>query len=108
MILLFCLCASLSGCWVALAGAGAEAGYIAAQEDRSTSETLKDQAIVTSVKTKLLANSDVSGLDINVDSFKGVVTLKGVVDSQNEAETAIRLAWSVSGVKDVQSKLFVE
>lgn len=102
------LAAGLSGCVLAAAGAGAEAGYIASQEDRSAGETIDDQAIVAKVKTTLLADSEVSGLDINVDSFKGVVTLKGVVETARERDKAISLARSVSGVRDVQSKLFIE
>ena len=68
--------ATLSGCWLAVAGAGAEGGYIAAQDDRSTSETLTDQRITSTIKTQMIADSDVSGMDINVDTFKGNVTLR--------------------------------
>ena len=107
-VALLCVCASLSGCWAVAAGAGAEAGYVASQEDRTVGETIDDQAIVTSIKTKLLADQEVSGFDINVDSYKGVVTLKGVVDSHDEAAKAIRIAREVSGVQRVESKLFVE
>ena len=98
----------LSGCWLALAGAGAEGGYVVAQEDRTAGETLDDQRITASIKTKLLADSDVSGLDVNVDTFKGSVTLRGVVRSEHEAEKAYALAQSVSGVKGVTSKLHVD
>lgn len=97
-----------AGCWVAAAGVGAEAGYVAAQEDRTAGETIDDQRITASVKTKLLADSDVSGLSINVDTFKRVVTLKGIVGSQYEADKAMSLARSVSGVRNVESKLHVE
>ncbi len=90
---------ALSGCWAAVAGVGAEAGYIAAQEDRTVGETVDDQRITSLVKTKLLSDAEVSGLDINVDTFKGEVTLRGFVDSPHEASTAISLAQSVSGVK---------
>jgi len=67
----------LTGCWVAAAGAAGEAGYVAAQEDRTTGQTIDDQMIVTSVKAKLVADPDVSGFSVNVDSFKGNVTLRG-------------------------------
>lgn len=98
----------LAGCWVVAAGAGGEAGYIAAQEDRTAGETIDDQAIVTSIKTKMLADQEVPGLDINVDSFKGKVTLRGVVKTQREAERAVELARSVSGVKSVDSRIHVD
>ena len=107
MIVSGILCSALSGCLAAAAGVGAEVGYVATQEDRSISQTLEDQRITASVKTKLLADPDVSGLDINVDTFKGMVSLKGVVDNQREIDRAIYLAQTVSGVKEVTPKLVV-
>lgn len=106
-VVLICLSIGLGGCWLAAAGAGAEVGYVAAQEDRTAGETIDDQRITASVKTKLLADPEVSGLDINVDTFKGTVTLKGAVDHQGEADEAMQLAQSVNGVQKVQSKLVV-
>ena len=98
----------LSGCILLAAGAaGGEAGYVLSQEDRSATETVTDQGITASVKTRLLANQEVSGLSINVDTFKSVVTLKGVVDSEHEAATALQLARDTQGVKSVESKLVV-
>ena len=107
-LLLGLVAAGSSGCWAAAAGAGAEAGYVAAQEDRSVAETMSDQRITATVKSKMLANPDVSGLDINVDTFRGNVTLKGFVESQNQIREAIQVARSVSGVENVQSRLIVE
>lgn len=97
----------LSGCILAAAGTGAEAGYVLTQKDRTPGETLTDQRITASIKSKLLADQDVSGFDINVDTFKSVVTLKGVVDSEKEAAKALQLARTIEGVKDVESKLVV-
>ncbi len=97
--------AALNGCLLAAAGVGAEAGYVASQEDRNPSETLNDQRISSSVKTLLLSDPKVSGLDINVDVHKSVVTLRGFIDSSEEADAAISLAQSVSGVSEVKSQL---
>jgi osmotically-inducible protein OsmY len=41
----------LEGCWAVVGGAAAEAGYVAAQSDRTPGETIDDQRIVASVKT---------------------------------------------------------
>lgn len=101
-------CCSLSGCWVAAAGAGAETAYVATQEDRSTSEVLRDQGITASVKAKLLADQTVPGMDINVDTHKGVVSMRGVLKRQAEVDQAIKLARSVNGVKDVEPYLYVK
>jgi len=94
-----------SGCLLAAAGAGAEAAYVGTQEDRTAGDTIDDQRITSFVKTKLLADPQVSGVDINVDTFKGAVTLRGFVDTTQEAERAIELATSVSGVTSVRSTL---
>lgn len=96
---------AVSGCWLALAGVGAEAGYVATQEERTVKETVSDQFLTGAVKASLLADPEVSGLDINVDSFKGVVTLRGALRSQSEINRAIKLAQDTDGVQRVESKL---
>ena len=102
------LCTSLlTGCWAVAAGACAEGAYVLTQPDRSASETLTDQRITASIKTSLLADPEVSGLDINVDTSKSVVTLRGVVRTTNEATRAVYLASRVSGVERVISNLVV-
>ena len=98
---------AFSGCAVALVGAGAGAGYVLAQEDRGASETIDDQRIISEVKLKLLGDSAVTGRDINVDSFKRVVTLRGVVRSDEEQLRAIEIAEGVSGVVRVEPVLFI-
>ena len=103
----FFLLMGMGGCVVAAAGAGAEAGYVLTQEDRTATETVNDQRITAAVKTRLLSDSRVAGLDINVDTFKSGVTLRGAVKSTEEADAAVALAESVSGVREVSSKLAI-
>lgn len=68
---------------------------------RESSQPAKDTWITTKVKTELLANRDVSGLEIDVDTVDGVVHLSGEVDTQAEADTAASVAKTVEGVTDV-------
>lgn len=75
---------------------------------RSTGETIDDQLIVTKVKSKLIADKSVSGLKINVDSYKGNVKLKGFLGSQEEIDRAISIAQSVSGVRSVTPRLVLD
>ena len=56
------------------------------------------------MKTALLNDPDVGGLRIDVDTFKGVVTLSGSVKTKR-GDKAIALARKVGGVKDVKSTL---
>lgn len=99
---------SLSGCWLFAVGAGAEAGYVGAQEKRTASETVSDQSITTSIKAKYLADSTIPGMKINVDTFKSRVTLRGYVPTQDDADRAVRIARETGGVASVDSRLVVD
>jgi hypothetical protein len=66
-----------------------------------------DREIAAQVDQEL-ANSPVLGeTQIGVSSREGVVTLVGVVTSEEQANQAERLAWSVEGVDGVESRLEV-
>ena len=75
---------------------------------KTVGDTIDDSTITTRVKTALLNDPDVGGLRIDVDTFKGVVTLSGRVKSQAEAQKAIGIAKRTDGVTDVKSTLQVE
>jgi osmotically-inducible protein OsmY len=72
---------------------------------KSVGETIDDATVTTRVKTSLLNDPDVGGLRIDVDTFKGVVTLSGAVKTAAERDKAIALARKINGVKDVKSTL---
>ena len=99
---------SLSGCWLGVGAVGAEGGYLASQESRSAGETLDDQVILASLKSSLIADPEVSGLDINVDVYKGAVTLRGYVQTQKEIDRAVQLAFGIKGVKNVDSRIVLD
>ena len=75
---------------------------------KSVGETIDDATITTRVKTALLNDPDVGGLRIDVDTFKGAVTLSGRVKSKEEETKAVTLARRIGGVKDVKSTLQVQ
>lgn len=60
-----------------------------------------DTWITTKVKSSLLADSNVKGLDINVETVNGVVTLTGMVDQQSQIADATRIAQGIEGVTSV-------
>jgi osmotically-inducible protein OsmY len=74
---------------------------------KTVGETIDDTTITTRVKTAMLNDPAVGGLSINVDTFKGVVTLSGRVKNQNERNQAITLARRTSGVVEVKDALQV-
>jgi osmotically-inducible protein OsmY len=75
---------------------------------KTVGETIDDATITTRVKTALLNDPDVGGLRIDVDTFKGVVTLSGRVKTKEEETKAVTLARKISGVTDVKSTLQVQ
>jgi hyperosmotically inducible protein len=70
-----------------------------------TGAALTDAAVTSAVKAKLLADTAVSGLKIDVDTKDGVVTLNGMVANKTEADRAMSLARDSAGVKRVVSNL---
>jgi osmotically-inducible protein OsmY len=74
---------------------------------KSVGETIDDATITARVKTTLLNDPDVGGMRIDVDTFKGVVTLSGAVKSPGERDKAVAVARRVGGVKEVKSTLQV-
>ena len=74
---------------------------------KSVGNVIDDATITGRVKTALLDDPDVSGLRIDVDTFKGVVTLSGGVKSDAEADRAVTIAKKTPGVVDVKSTLQV-
>ena len=100
---------------VALAVAHPAIGQSTAQQTKAKTEqatektgnVVEDAAITASVKSKLLADKDVSGLKIDVDTSNGVVTLNGTVDKKAEAQHAVTIAKQTKGVKRVVNHLTV-
>ena len=75
---------------------------------KTVGEAIDDTTITTRVKTAILNDPGVGGLRIDVDTFKGVVTLSGRVKSPAEKEQAIALARTISGVAEVKDALQIE
>jgi hyperosmotically inducible periplasmic protein len=74
---------------------------------RGVGETASDTWITAATKMRLLANEATPALDINVDTRNGIVTLFGMVPSENAKREAEAEARKVSGVTKVQNELQV-
>lgn len=71
--------------------------------EADSSQPVNDTWITTKVKSSLLADDDVSGLDIEVDTVDGVVFLTGNVDNRTQIEEAKRIAKDIDGVSRVDA-----
>ena len=87
--------------------AAKQAGEATKDAAVKTKDVTADAATTAAVKTKLLGDTKVGGLKIDVDTKDNVVTLTGAVNSAEEKAEAIRLARNTTGVKKVIDKLTI-
>lgn len=82
-------------------------GYTSwAQE--GTGKDVDDTFITSKIKNAFAAEPTVSALDIKVETFKGLVQLRGTVDTTELAQKAGEIAAGVKGVKSVQNNIIVK
>jgi hyperosmotically inducible protein len=80
----------------------------AKQGTEKAKTAIDDTIITTKVKTALLADSDIKGLAIDVETSGGVVTLTGAATNQTQIDRAGKLASDVKGVSAVDNKLTIK
>ena len=66
-----------------------------------------DAGITTAVKAKLAADDTVKAYQVDVDTHDKIVTLKGDVNSEAAEATALQIARTTDGVRDVIDELRV-
>ena len=75
---------------------------------RTAGELVDDSIITTEINAKIIKDSDLHYLKIDVSSFEGNVTLTGEVLTKEVEERLTRYAREVKGVKSVKSNLLIE
>ncbi len=83
-------------------------GCNATQSKESTGQYIDDSAITTKIKTGIFDDLRLKSLQIEVQTFKGIVQLSGFVDSPQNAKIAGEIAGIVAGVKEVKNDLVVK
>lgn len=86
-----------------LAMAHGTAGEQAKADASASEQPVTDSWITTKVKADLLVTEETKGLDINVSTQNGVVTLAGRLDSQAQVDKAAAIARAIKGVKSVDT-----
>lgn len=69
---------------------------------------VSDATITVKVKSKLLANTDVSGLAVDVSTDNREVTLTGKVNNDAERDLVYYIARNTEGVRTVNNKLEIK
>lgn len=70
--------------------------------------TINDSAITSAVITKLKSDPSIPSSNISVKTNNRVVVLSGTVATQDQVDNAVQTAESVSGVRNVNSKLTLQ
>jgi osmotically-inducible protein OsmY len=83
------------------------AGTAYAQKE-TPGQYLDDSVITTKVKTAIFNEPSLKSLQIEVETYKGVVQLSGFVDSKASVKKAGEVAGKVEGVKSVKNDLVVK
>jgi osmotically-inducible protein OsmY len=103
----------VGGCAVGLlrgaasSGGTSPASSTAGRGSGTASRQAADNAISTSVRSKLAANAATKPFNLLVDTHDGVVTLRGQVTKVETRTAAEAQARSVTGVKGVQNLITV-
>ena len=98
--------ASLGGCILAVAGAGAGGGYALTQE-RSLSDTARDAGIHALVAQSWKQYNIKLSEDLDTTVYEGRVLITGTVPSEEWRAEAVKRAWKVDGVKEVYDEIQV-
>jgi hyperosmotically inducible protein len=92
-----------------LAFAALTAACSSTATSRGTGQVFDDATITTKVKTQIARDDGIGqAAAINVDTYRGVVSLAGFVDNEKQASSAVKAARSVEGVKEVKNNLQIK
>lgn len=97
----------LAGCVPVLIGGAIAGGYYLGKDDREPAQIAEDGSITARVKAKFIGDKYVDAFEINVDTYDGVVTLRGDVTNTIARDQAAKLAGQVEGVKSVDNQIRV-
>ncbi len=72
----------------------------------ATVGTVVDDSVLTAkLKSALLVDPTVKGIDVKVETRKGEVQLSGFVDDQSQIDRAVTIARNMEGVRRVDNKM---
>jgi osmotically-inducible protein OsmY len=83
-------------------------GCAGTDKRESTGEYVDDSVITTKVKAAIFDEPSLKFMQINVETFKGVVQLSGFVDSAKSIQKAGEVARGVKGVVSVKNDLVIK
>ncbi len=83
-------------------------GCVSTPTQSSLGEAIDDTVITTRVKTAFVDDPGLKALQINVETFKGVVQLSGFVETRTEVSRAGVVARGIDGVQSVRNNILIK
>jgi hyperosmotically inducible protein len=80
-------------------------GCASTSKQESTGQYMDDTVITSKVKAAMLEDPVTKVLQVNVETYKGVVQLSGFVESQAIATRAVEVTRGVGGVTSVKNDI---
>ena len=80
-------------------------GCASTATQEGTGEYIDNTIITAKVKAALLNEPNLKSLEINVETFKGVVQSSGFVNSQDDIDKAVEVTQKIKGVKSVKNDM---
>jgi len=82
--------------------------YKSHAQSKEAGRIVDDSVITAKVKADLVKEEGFKGLQISVETHKGIVVLSGFVDSETQIARAEDVAKTINGVKSVKNSLVVK
>lgn len=82
-------------------------GCAVTRNQQSAGAFVDDSVITTQIKSRMLADPNVAGTSISVETLNGTVVLSGFAKSSMERSTAEKIARDVNGVRQVKNDVVV-
>jgi hypothetical protein len=99
-LMLVFLAGFLAACTAMVAGGGQQAGRYAVEDSRSLEQINQDARITDRVRQRLARYPD-----LLISTYKGVVSVHGMIRRESDIQTIIHIVESVPGVRDVRVRL---
>lgn len=86
-------------------GAGKDISKATREATKDVAGNVQDTTVTTKVKAALLADEQVKGTQISVETAQGTVTLTGNAESPAQKQRAEQLAMNIDGVRGVNNRI---
>jgi len=82
--------------------------YKSAVQQKRIGTFLDDSTVTAKIKAELFKDVGMKGLEISVETHKGLVILSGFVETDQQIHRAVEIASGVRGVQSVKNSLVVK